>query len=153
MTQVESMSDKISRQPVEQFRVRSRVRRAKIIRRIHDAPSHELSPYPVDGRAREVWVRGRGQPFGQPHAPVLAGTKGLPLSAQELGPYGLLGVRVLELQIGIDVKIALVVARAALVLHLREECCQPHEIFAPPLLAGVIVAAGALQADTQEDLA
>src|SRR5262245_41825122 len=153
MVQVEAVLDEVGRQTIQELWVNGRVGRAKIVRRINNAAPHQLLPNPVHRRARKVRVRGPGEPFGQPRTTVLSGLKRRRSSSQESCLDGLLGIRVLELQVGIDIEEALVVPRPPFEFYLREKRRQSHEVIAPPVLTRMIVTTSAFKADSEEDLA
>ena len=143
----------VGRQAVQQLRICGRIGRAKIVRRIHDAPAHQLPPDAVHGGACKVRIRRRRKPLGQTRAAVFSRPELDPAPAQEFRAHRLLAVRMFELQFRIDVQIALIVPRPPFELYLREERRQAQKVVPFPVFARVVVAARAFQADAEKYLA
>ena len=113
--------------------------------------AQEVGPDPVGERGGEPRVLGRGQPLGQHDAAVLARDVGR-LAAQELGRHDPAADGVVHLAAARVEDDRLAIVLALLAADLGEERREAVVVVLGPAVERVVVALGALDADSHEHL-
>ncbi len=164
MPQIEVGADQLIGERLEQFRIRRRVRRAKVIGRIDDAFAEQFGPDAVRRDAGELTVVAARQPICNLFQAVPVGVGGGAVRIDEARRENFVGVGVanglllvVELHDLLANELVLVVLVATLVLFdlvvdLREVVRPAVVVVLRPAVERVVVALRTLQPHAQEEL-
>ena len=152
--EVELVGDEIAGQGLHQLRIARRIGRPQVVDRLDQAVPQQVRNVAVHDRLGEVRVRGRGQPFRQAHAAVARIIRGR--AVERFGLEHLARPRVDDFAGAADDHHRLAAEEAELLArlgpHAGEIRGERVVVVLPVVLKRMMVAAGTLQADAEEEL-